>query len=213
MKRAVIWCGTLMAGLAMLGALTLRICATPAVFDDLTRLSATRMINVLEGRFTLPSIDNWKEIAGLVVLGGSPDRFVEAFRLLAAHPHLRVVISGASDYEMGLVGKASPEIQARLRFETKSLLTHRNTFGNALYTRELLAPGKGERWLLVTSASHMPRAIGTFHKLGFFVEPWPVRSRSDNVEILAYVARHEWLGLVSYWLRGRTTALLPGQYS
>lgn len=198
-------------GLVMFAALTLRFFAPPPVFDELTRLSTKRMIAVLESRFTAPRIDDWKQVTGLVVLGGAPDRYPEAFRLMAEHPHLRVIVSGASDFEMGLIAEAEPEIKARLIFETKSLSQqHRNTFGNALYTQELIAPAKGERWLLVTSASHMPRAIGTFHKIGFFVEPWPVRIRSDNVEYLAYIARHEWLGLASYWLRGRTTAFLPG---
>ena len=32
----------------------------------------------------------------------------------------------------------------------------------------------GERWLLVTSAFHMPRSVGLFRKAGFAVEPYPV---------------------------------------
>ena len=86
----------------------------------------------------------------------------------------------------------------------------------------LVKPKPGERWLLVTSAQHMPRAIGCFRKVGFPVEAYPVDwhtfprwrfiipasfsrglKRTDD-------AVHEWLGLVVYWLTGRTSTLLPG---
>ena len=35
-------------------------------------------------------------------------------------------------------------------------------------------PKPGERWLLITSAFHMPRSVGLFRKAGFAVEPYPV---------------------------------------
>ena len=36
----------------------------------------------------------------------------------------------------------------------------RNTQENAEFSRALAAPKPGERWLLVTSAFHMPRSVG-----------------------------------------------------
>jgi uncharacterized SAM-binding protein YcdF (DUF218 family) len=100
----------------------------------------------------------------------------------------------------------------------------RNTYENALFSKQLAAPKAGERWLLVTSAFHMPRAVGLFRKAGFAVEPYPVdwrvgRSASD---ILAFtllatdglgrtdVAMREWIGLLAYWITGRTSVLFPG---
>ena len=38
----------------------------------------------------------------------------------------------------------------------------RNTYENAVFSKQLMKPKPGERWLLVTSAVHMPRAIGCF---------------------------------------------------
>ena len=50
----------------------------------------------------------------------------------------------------------------------------RNTQENAEFSKALVAPKEGERWLLVTSAFHMPRSVGLFRKAGFAVEPYPV---------------------------------------
>ena len=57
----------------------------------------------------------------------------------------------------------------------------RNTVENALFARQIAMPKPGDRWLLVTSAYHMPRAIGVFRHAGFPVEAYPVdwRTRGD----------------------------------
>src|ERR1700730_13620600 len=49
----------------------------------------------------------------------------------------------------------------------------RNTVENAVYSKTIVQPNSGERWLLVTSAYHMPRAIGVFRKVGISVESYP----------------------------------------
>ena len=164
---------------------------------------ASRLVTILERQIEPVQVGDWSRISGLVVLGGHPSRYHEAIRLARTHAHLRIVISGPSDYEMGIVNSAPADVRARMIFERQSLTQNSNTYGNAVFCHRLIAPAPGERWLLVTSAAHMPRALGTFHKLGFAIEPWPVLDRSDILERLVYVARHEWLGLVEYWLRGR----------
>jgi uncharacterized SAM-binding protein YcdF (DUF218 family) len=84
-----------------------------------------------------------------------------------------------------------------------------------------MAPAPGEVWLLVTSAWHMPRSVGVFRKQGWTVVPYPVDYatngrywRSKGIDLtgeLAGVALglREWIGLVAYWLLGRTDALFP----
>jgi DUF218 domain len=52
-------------------------------------------------------------------------------------------------------------------------------FGGYL-TKAIVEPKRGDRWLLVTSAYHMPRAIGVFRKAGFPVEPYPVSSKATE---------------------------------
>jgi uncharacterized SAM-binding protein YcdF (DUF218 family) len=86
----------------------------------------------------------------------------------------------------------------------------------------LIKPRPGERWLLITSAYHMPRAVGCFRRAGLSVEAYPVDWRTGGRRGLttpsgsvaggldrADVAVREWLGLVAYWITGRTSDLFP----
>jgi uncharacterized SAM-binding protein YcdF (DUF218 family) len=92
-----------------------------------------------------------------------------------------------------------------------------------VFSKALVMPKPGERWLLVTSAYHMPRSVGLFRKAGFAVEPYPVdwrvggrddlldftKTASDGLSRTDTAVR-EWMGLVAYWLAGRSDALFPG---
>ena len=66
----------------------------------------------------------------------------------------------------------------QMSFEAKS----RNTWENAVFTRDLVKPKPGETWLLVTSAWHMPRSVGIFRRVGFPVVPYPVAYRTFGDE-------------------------------
>src|SRR5262249_28388699 len=111
--------------------------------------------------------------------------------------------AGERDYVLGVLGRdIAPD---RLQVETQS----RNTYENAVLSKATAHPSSGERWLLITSGAHMPRAIATFHKQGFAVEPWPMRDLDAYQPRPMSVAYHEWLGLAGYWLLGYTSNLLP----
>jgi uncharacterized SAM-binding protein YcdF (DUF218 family) len=176
------------------------------------RRGAEALIAKLETRFDRPRIEDWSSVSGLVVLGGQPTklRLKETFRLAETYPHLRIVVSGPNDEEKGIIANVRPELRNRIVLELKSLKVHEDTYGNAVFSTELIHPAHGERWLLVTSATHMPRAIGTFHKAGFPIEPWPVLDTPGDLEYLLKTARREWLGLIAYRLLGRTGELFPG---
>ena len=91
-----------------------------------------------------------------------------------------------------------------------------------MFTHELVKPQPGERWLLVTSAFHMPRAVGCFRAAGFdviaYASDYRTRGTADRgrgfyavsagLRRLDIVTR-EWVGLVVYRLTGRTAHLLP----
>jgi uncharacterized SAM-binding protein YcdF (DUF218 family) len=164
---------------------------------------------------------------GQTALNGSAERVTVIAKLARAYPKARIVYSSGNaslfngpaeaDYVMPLL--ESFGIPAtRVSLETRS----RNTYENALFSKALIKPKPGERWLLVTSAEHMPRAIGCFRRVGFPVEAYPVDWRTFprwRFRLSTTFARglrrtdravHEWLGLLVYWLSGRTSELLPG---
>ena len=177
--------------------------AGPHIYHPL----CTYLVDVLEKRFERAEVQDWKDITGLVVPCGNVRRVVEAMRLAQAHPHLKVVLSGPGPRELNIAETAIGVDPSRITVEDVSL----NTYGNGFFTKQLIDPKPGERWLLITSASHMPRAIGSFYRVGFAVAPWPVADNFQDIQNLSYTARHEWLGLLSYWARGRSIALVPGR--
>jgi uncharacterized SAM-binding protein YcdF (DUF218 family) len=98
----------------------------------------------------------------------------------------------------------------------------RTTSEDAFYAAELLKPKPTERWLLVTQARHMPRAVGCFRLAGFQVEPYPIEFKTDDTHPFTRfisgphalydldIAAKEWIGLIAYRLMGKTDALFPG---
>ena len=92
----------------------------------------------------------------------------------------------------------------------------RNTWENFLYSRQLAKPKPGETWLVVTSAIHMPRAMGIAARLHWHVLPWPADyltagkkgTKDWNASLASHLIEldsvvHEWAGLAAYWLMGR----------
>jgi uncharacterized SAM-binding protein YcdF (DUF218 family) len=183
--------------------------------------------------------------AGIIVLGGAvgpelsaargtPDLNESAERITATaalarqYPQARIVYSGGNarlvltggieaDYAIDLLESLGVD-RSRVVAERQS----RNTIENAAFSRQLIQPKPSERWLLVTSAYHMPRAIGVFRRVGFPVEAYPVDWRTRGPidlwlpfeSVTAGLRRtdtavHEWIGLVAYRLTGRTSELFP----
>ena len=61
----------------------------------------------------------------------------------------------------------------RVIYEERS----RNTSENAEFSLAIARPQPGETWLLITSAFHMSRAVGSFRRAGWNVVPYPVDFR------------------------------------
>lgn len=165
---------------------------------------------------------------GVPVLAGAADRIIGAATLAQRYPKARIVYTGGSpnllhndakeaDYATALFQGLGIE-KSRLTMERQS----RNTKENAEFSKQIVQPKPGERWLLVTSAYHMPRSIGLFRKAGFPVEAYPVDWKVGTREDLfkCYVVANdglqlvdtgvrEWLGLIAYRISGGTDALLP----
>ena len=163
------------------------------------------------------------------VIRSAADRIVAGAALARKYPNARVIFTGGSpnlisndareaDYA-AMVFESLGIDRSRLIIERRS----RNTLENAEFSKALANPKPGERWLLVTSAFHMPRAVGLFRKAGFAVEPYPVDWRTGDESSLASfsavaadgllrtdIAVREWIGLMAYRLTGKTDDLLPG---
>jgi uncharacterized SAM-binding protein YcdF (DUF218 family) len=166
---------------------------------------------------------------GVTVVSGAADRLIAAAALARRYPNARIVYTGGS---ANLISNDAKEADyARSLFESLGISKERlvmerrarNTQENAEFSKALAAPKSGERWLLVTSAYHMPRSVGLFRKAGFAVEPYPVDWRQrGTIDLLTFsiVANEglgrvdtgvrEWIGLVAYWVTGKTSEFFPG---
>lgn len=222
------------------------LCALSVVLlaiGGLTPVSAL-LLSILENRFPQPQLS--APPTGVITLGGPVDvdlsparhtitmnggaeRVTETAVLAVRYPQARIFLSGGTgrfgdpgeNTESSLTRKLLIEFGIpanRIETEDKS----RTTAENAAFTYAALKPKPGERWLLLTSASHMPRAVGAFRKVGFDVIPYPVDyhtmgpgyplgfpdSIAGGLSELD-LAAHEWIGLFGYWLTERSSALFP----
>jgi len=201
------------------------------------------MVAALEDRFPAvraltPPVD------GIIVLGGAVNQFItrdrgqpalkknaermtEFVALANRFPTARLAFSGGSasvfdqdvkETEVARLFFARMGLDAaRVVYEDDS----RNTYENAVFSRRLLRPRPGERWVLVTSAAHMPRAIGAFRKAGWDPLPYPVDYTTRGLGHIGLTfdlrdglnnfadGLHEWLGLIAYRVLGRSDNLWP----
>jgi uncharacterized SAM-binding protein YcdF (DUF218 family) len=207
------------------------------------------LILPLEDRFPRADLDVPPPPTGFIVLGGAEDRLVgtvrqvpalneaaerlvEAAMLARRFPEARIAFSGGNAgifYQTGNEAEGAESLLTALGVPRDRLILEdasRDTYENAQFLKEKLTRdgelGPGKRWVLITSAYHMPRAIGAFRAAGFAVDAWPVDYRTRGAQDLARpfdkvseglrrvdVAAREWVGLLAYWLRGRSDALFP----
>ena len=167
---------------------------------------------------------------GAVALDEAAERITVAAELARRYPHARIVFSGGSGALIfnegagGAVRGAASWRRLASRPTGSPRRSSRATPSRMRYSRACRAdPKPGERWLLVTSAYHMPRAMAAFRAAGFAVEAYPVdwrtrgpidafrpfASLSDGLRRTDTAVR-EWVGLLAYRLAGKTAELFPG---
>lgn len=210
-------------------------------FCGLTPLG-NAIILPLEQRFP-----RWDGVApdGIVILGGAVDEIISSTRgetslneaaermtaavdLARRFPNARLIFTGGNArpiFGRGTEAEFAQQLFEKLGVPRDRITVEdrsRNTVENAEFTKALVTPKPGERWLLVTSAYHMPRAVGVFRQNGFPVEAYPVDWRTRGPEDLwrpfdrssdglrrVDVGVREWTGLLVYWLTGRSSELFP----
>jgi uncharacterized SAM-binding protein YcdF (DUF218 family) len=203
------------------------------------------MIRPLEGRFPAPAADAAAPY-GIIVLGGAIDdlvsdargqvvlreggsRLTEAAALARRYPGARIVYTGGSSALSGADSKEAEQGRdllirlgvdpTRIAVETRS----RNTYENAQFTAAMVDPKPEQDWWLVTSAYHMPRAMGLFQKAGFSARAYPVDYHTyGDARDLTYnlnpveglrtfeLGVHEWVGLFAYHADGKIDSWFPG---
>lgn len=200
---------------------------------------------LLEQRYSKPIAEPVR-VDGIIVLGGA----ISA-DLSAAHQEINYLDTADRIHQFAALAKSYPEAElvysggngdlfATKTSEANLLTTHfqqfglsseqiifedksRNTFENIRYSRRLVKPSADEKWLVITSAFHMPRAMNVFKKMNWQVTPWPVDYRTDGVYkiipqrfnvlkqfTLMHIAAKEYIGNSVYYFTNRGASLLPG---
>ena len=159
----------------------------------------------------------WQQIS----LGGSVERDITFAKLAKEFPEAQLVFAGGGgnvegkDYREADVAKQFFQQLgmdvSKIYFERHS----RNTWENARLSQQAVKPKAGESWVLVTSAVHMPRAVGVFCQVGWKVIPYPVdfiNKPDGHLGIRWNFAGHlkgivkaskQWLGILAYRSSGR----------
>ncbi len=184
-----------------------------------------------------------EQVAGIILLGGdekphrseargqpvyldSGRRYITFAALARRYPDAKLLFSGGSmllkpDAEMK-DSEVAAEALKNIGIPVEKMLferTSRNTYENAVLSCNLVHPTPDQKWLLVTSAFHMPRAIATFQKAGWNVAPATTGYLTDgtyttrlefnlgeHLQQMSWAA-HEYYGLLAYWLMGYTDSL------
>lgn len=168
------------------------------------------------------------QTSGHIVANDSVDRVFCFVEIAKKHPKARLVFSGGPGDI--LHPDAMESLDARLFFHLSGLdgtkilyeTQSRNTYENAYYTREMVKPKAGENWVLVTSAFHMPRSVGSFEKLGWKIIPYQCDPRTDGAYNIGgrlpnvtgnfsamNIAFKEIIGLIVYNLTGKSAFIIP----
>jgi len=196
-------------------------------------------LSVLEGQYKQPVLTRIEnQPLGIIVMGGttsrdkqlkknwyhlnsSAERITEAIILAKQHPSALLVFTGGSGHLLGRKGEEA--LAFRTLFEQMDPVKNevlleteaKNTWQNAVNTIAMIKERKIVNWLLVTSAFHMPRSVGSFKKAGLEVIAWPTDYRAEILEFPWITANsteqfskmnvliHELIGILAYRLFGR----------
>ena len=118
----------------------------------------------------------------------SASRLTQAVELYHTGKIKQLLVTGGSG---SLLGQEYSEAQEIVRYLARMGVPHeailverasRNTRENAVYTAAMLASRPdSSRYLLLTSAWHMPRAAACFRAVGLSFDPFPVDHVSEHV--------------------------------
>lgn len=207
-----------------------------------------RMAGYMENYYPQQKHDDFQNITGIIVLGGgfnsglsmekdelnvnhNIERIFAFIDVAKQFPDAKKIFTGGngkiSHQEGATEARFAKEFIERYSdLDTSTIVfedSSRNTIENAKNSYNLIQPKENERWVLITSAYHMPRAMNCFLSQGWTnLVPYPVDYRSSGGSSFIFklpdftfgsvvfdVAYKEWIGLWAYYLTGKTKTLLP----
>jgi len=210
-------------------------CVLLLLYGMSTMLTVKPLMRWLEGPQPSPELHQHYDVAivlaGMVALSRSSPGHLEF------DEHVERILEGISLVKRGIADKlfivgGSGSLFDRHLSEARVLRTFalefglhdeqvlvedvsRNTYESAVNATQILRAGHYRQLVLITSASHMYRALATFHKQGLFPQPYPVDFQthgggSDLFDFLPSVEAldimttviHELAGIVMYRLQG-----------
>jgi uncharacterized SAM-binding protein YcdF (DUF218 family) len=171
----------------------------------------------LAGVDRLPRAASGQEpVKWVVVLGGNVERTTEGVRLYRQLPGAKLVLSGGGVFGAKPGATESARIGLILGINPADLVLESRPLDTEEEARLLKSRLGADRFILVTSAAHMPRAMALFNKLGlnpiaaptdYLVEDRPLNPRSFFPDVrnlvLVDTATYEYLGWGWAWLRGK----------
>ncbi|MAX53296.1 MAG: hypothetical protein CMH22_15075 [Methylophaga sp.] len=180
-------------------------------------------IIMLGGAEQLKLSDSWQKAQ----VGDGAERILQTAELARLYPDLPIIVSGGSNLvqrqNLDSDGQVFQQLFSQAGIDASRLVIEpqaRNTYENFQRLKPLLTKPAGT-YVLVTSAFHMPRAVGIAKKQHINVIPYPVDYRSNHAnnrywdfDLPAHLAVletawHEWLGLTVYFLTGKTQSWFP----
>jgi uncharacterized SAM-binding protein YcdF (DUF218 family) len=145
------------------------------------------------------------------------DRCLKAAEMYHQGLPISVIVTGGNSGEDApnpIPAESMAQFLRQLGVKPYDLIVERHsrtTLENAEESKRILDQRGLKRILLVTTAAHMPRSVGCFHKRGFEVVACPCRYRSEEFDLRLFRflpdfyavenfqrASHEWLGLLWY---------------
>jgi uncharacterized SAM-binding protein YcdF (DUF218 family) len=191
------------------------------------------LLQSLESQYNAIEVKHGDQYAGVIVLGGATgdpgvfkahgqvplgsaaERMTAPIPLMRKFPNLELIFSGGEGRLMP-TGTSEAELaraffgeqgvdMSRVTVESKS----RNTRENASLVAKLVGERCKQAWLLITSASHMPRSMAEFEAVGCNVTAYPVDFQTGREtswteysmagSLMAWqTALHEYLGIFVY---------------
>ncbi|MFC2149314.1 YdcF family protein [Candidatus Auribacterota bacterium] len=168
-----------------------------------------------------------------IELGDSAERIIEGILLAGKYPGAKLAIVGGSGSLIEGCNLREADFLKKLAVDfgvgEDRIITERdsrNTHEGAVELARTVPDSQSGRWVLVTTAYHMPRSYGCYMKSGINVVPYPVDYKTilDKYNIVSFSAfipklsnlmlsqcvTHEWIGLIAYRLAGYTDSFLPG---